>query len=858
MFSLLTPLVLAQALHTPFPVPDGDFEQGGRLWENLHGSPVAFEAHPGPTGNGANTVAVFAPSPAPGTGYHELRLTLATGANTPFFLPATAEHLGRKLEFCLWFQVDAGARSGDLLRLRLCTEGTLLAEAAVDPSEPPPGRWHALTLDYDAARGLHGCLLAGTATIELTLEVDSAAELRIDDLHGRPYDTLRYPLENADFEAPRLEAWHPSGDVQLDAASPAYYGRRSVFLGPEEASLVQHTPAQSFGLEPQSGDRPEAGLWVRLEEAIFPGPAAEIVVSVAHRVDHRRVHVQDPLPRRTLVAETRLPLEELEPGVWRYLETQSLEPLPHLDPDMRRARLELRIEKRGFGVVQVDFPQLGDAHSVDGNDKRFVYANYVARFRNPDFAPDPVVDAPTNELGKRWRNWYWGNPPACDPGTFTFEHDPRNLRPGNAPHEAGRRDLAISAWDLRPLPLLGAYDSRDPLIVDFHARLAHAAGLDALMFGWYGQKAVELDQCAPRNVSVNGPALEELYRAIEAQGSDLKVATKMNLLRHANNAWANPPAGCDFESEDTLLLKREGIRDDLVWLVETYFTHRATLKRENRMVIGVFDPERTFSVSNGPATQLSQDDWLWIKDGVESTSGRAIELIFDQAPLLSTSLTTAAEWFADIATGSALWRLAPCEVCQFIDFDAFEAGVANTIDPEDLRTHFRDQVLGRPYRWWRMDDTRRLGVAVVYPGYDDSGVSGWGNPNGTCTGGGTRCTRVVSPTGICQELGERCFLDIGFQEAELSGMSWIQIPTWNDWNEMTVLEPRYSATYVDAALRNLSQAPADSAHDREWVLGRLLAAQAGIAAFKRTIPDPGALDAIVRGILLALGGTPYD
>jgi len=858
LLPLLTALVLAQGLHPPFPVPDGDFEQGGQLWENLHGSPVAFRRLPGPDDNRPSTVAVFAPSAAPGSGHHELRLTLPVGEGTPFWLPPTSEHLGRKLEFGLWFEVGEGALPGDLLRLRLSNEGALLADAAVDPGELPPARWHALVLDYDPSQGLHGCLLAGTRTLELTLEVDSAAEVRIDQVHGRPYDTLRYPLENAGFEAPLLDPWHPLGDVQLDAQAPAYYGQRSVVLGPGEASLAQATPAQSPGLEPQSGDRPEAGLWVRLEDPLPPDPTAELVVRVDHVVDHRRVHIQDPLPRRRAVAETRLPLGELEPLVWHYVETLSLEPLPHLELDMRRPRLELRIEKRGSGRVRIDFPQLGDAQSVDGNDKRFVYTNYVARFRNPDFAPDPVVDAPTNELGKRWRNWYWGQPPACEPGTFPYEHDPRFLRPGADPHEAGRRDLAVSAWDVRPLPLLGAYDSRDPRIIDFHSRLAHAAGLDALMFGWYGQKAVELDQCAPRNESVNGPALEELYRAVEAQGSDLKVATKMNLLRHANNAWANPPVGCDFQSEDTLLLKREGIADDLVWLVDTYFTHRATLKRENRMVIGVFDPERTFSVSDGPATRLSEADWLWIKDGVEGSTGREIELVFDQAPPLSTPLAEAAEWFDDVAAGSALWRLAPCELCQFVDFDAFEAGVSTTVEPADVRAHFRDQLLGRPYRWWRMADDRRLGVAMVYPGYDDSGVSGWANPNGTCTGSGTRCTRVVSPTEICQGLGESCLLELGFEEAELSGMSWIQIPTWNDWNEMTVLEPRYSATYVAWALRKLSQAPPSTADDRDWVLGRLLAAQAGIAAFKRMPHLPGSLDAIVRGFLLAHDGTPYD
>ena len=46
--------------------------------------------------------------------------------------------------------------------------------------------------------------------------------------------------------------------------------------------------------------------------------------------------------------------------------------------------------------------------------------------------------------------------------------------------------------------------------------------------------------------------------------------------------------------------------------------------------------------------------------------------------------------------------------------------------------------------------------------------------------------------------------------------------------------------------------------DREWVLGRLVAAQAGIAEFKRTLADPGVLDAIVRSFLLSVDGTPYD
>ncbi len=856
MLSLLTSLVLTQGLHPPFSIPDGDFEMGGVLWQTPAGSTVSYEEHPDTSGAVGDNIAAHFPAHVP----QSIWRTLAAGPGTSFETPSTADHLGTKLDFGLWFQLgEAGFAGGDALSLRIESGTHAIASRTIDPSTLPRGRWHYLAVEYDVDSGLDGCLRSGTRELTAIIEVDAGGEVWIDDLLGRPFDYLRFELADASFESSELHpAWKTTGEVGGGFA--AYYGTRSLQLDGDAASLAQSIPCQGPGHGAQSGQVVEAGAWIWNEPGPFPDPSAEFRLQVHHVVGYRRVPTPNPATTRTLVAEVRGALSELTPGQWHYVETDPLlaVPLPHLTKAMRRPRLELRIDKLGSGSARLDYPQLGQQHSVDGNPKRFVYANYVARYRNPDFSPDPIVDAPTNELGKRWRNWYWGNPPACEPGSFVYEHDPRLLRGGNDPRDAGRRDLAISNWDEGPLPLLGAYDSRDPLIVDFHARLADACGLDALMFGWYGQKAVELDECAPRNQSVNGPALTELYAAIEAQGSDLKVATKMNLLRHASNPWANPPAGCVFTSEDTLELKREGIRNDLIWLVDTYFSHRATLKRENRMVIGVFDPERTFSVSDGPPTRLNEADWLWIKEGVEASTGKGILLVFDQAPPLTTPLPEAGLWFDGIATGSGLWRLAPCEVTQFLDFEAFQAGTPNMITLDEVRMHFRDQVLGRPYRWWRMDDAKRMGIAVVYPGYDDTGVSGWGNPNGMCTGGGTRCTRVVSARYLCGAAGERCYLELAFEEADRSGMNWVQIPTWNDWNEMTVLEPRYSARYVDAVLANVMHVPVDGDEDREWVLGRVLAAQAGIAAYRRGAADPREVEAVVRGFLLALGGTPYE
>lgn len=856
MHLLATALLAAPGFQGPFTIDNAGFEAAGALWGREPDSTVAFAPAPGPRGH-QNVVARF-----PAGREQVIWRTLQVGdADTGAQLvrPPSPEHLGTKAEFGVWFRpVGSGFRAGDEIVLRVKSGAELVSVTSVDPSAFPRNTWHFLQTRFEPAQGLDGCVRYGTTGLTVSLTVDAGGEVWFDDLVGKPFAHDRWPLREASFEDPALGRWLVWGQAEVDTAVPAYHGRRTLLLDGSLSAVTQAVSAQGYGLGPQSGAVPEAGAWVWVQAG--PAVAGDHATLQVWHEERYPAHA-GLAPVRTLLAEESLSLAGAPRGRWLWLETDpsTARPVPPRTRDDAFANLVVLLAKQGSRRVRFDYVQVGEQHAVDGNPAKLAFTNYLGRFRNPAFAPDPGIDDPANDLDHRWRSWFWNAPPACDPGYFPYVHDPTAARGGADPRDAGRRDLAVSAWDGKHLPLVGAYDSRDPVVVDFHLRLIEAAGFDAVMFGWYGQKAVELDECSPIRDSVNGPTLQAVYDAIEAARSDLKVATKLNLQRHLNDAFAGAAPGCDFPSEDTLVKKRDGIRDDLVWLVETYHDHRATLKRDGRMVVSIFDPGRDFAVASGAVVRFTEADWALVKAQVEAATGRGLELLLDTAPRLTTPLAEAGDWYDGVADGVATWMLVPCSLMLFDDFEDFLDGERNTVSELDVRAHFRRNVNGRPYRWWRADDARRLGIAIAYPGFDDTGVAGWGKPNGACPDEGARCTRIVPASGLedhdCPTGSTTCFLDVALDEARRSGLPWLQVPTWNDWNELTVLEPRFSQDYVEHVL-GLATGPGD--HDRDWVLGRLLAVQRGLAAFKGEAHDPAELDRIVEDFLRVHAGTPYD
>lgn len=88
---------------------------------------------------------------------------------------------------------------------------------------------------------------------------------------------------------------------------------------------------------------------------------------------------------------------------------------------------------------------------------------------------------------------------------------------------------------------------------------------------------------------------------------------------------------------------------------------------------------------------------------------------------------------------------------------------------------------------------------VVYDGFNDSGVGGWtGNP------ANTRQMNRTTPTGkdVLQDTWDG--LNAYNAANPNAPINWVQMTTWNDWNEGTEIEPSYERGYkpLETAAKN--------------------------------------------------------
>jgi len=73
--------------------------------------------------------------------------------------------------------------------------------------------------------------------------------------------------------------------------------------------------------------------------------------------------------------------------------------------------------------------------------------------------------------GPEWFHWSWTGPGP--------KRNPEKILDG-------KRELASANY-----PLIGPYDSRDDRVIEYHIRIAKAAGIDAFAIDWYGPKSFE-------------------------------------------------------------------------------------------------------------------------------------------------------------------------------------------------------------------------------------------------------------------------------------------------------------------------------------------------------------------------------
>ena len=153
-------------------------------------------------------------------------------------------------------------------------------------------------------------------------------------------------------------------------------------------------------------------------------------------------------------------------------------------------------------------------------------------------------------------------------------------------------------------------------------------------------------------------------------------------------------------------------------------------------------------------------------------------------------------------------------------------------------------VAGSVRAWAWSADEGRVAATVVWPGFDDSGVAGWGGMNLTGEDGLPLCVRVAD------EL-EGAFFATTQAAALDCRPDWIQIATWNDWNELTQIEPAWHPQ-LEEELRAGALSPEVLQH----CFGRALEAQAMAAEFLGLELSEGELLDAAHAYLLEVAKDP--
>lgn len=752
--------------------------------------------HPGAgfeLGLGAWTAQVQGPGsgfdlvPAPGGG-SAARSQLELGGEGLLTLeldsPFTA---GTKLEAAarIWLAEDA---AGGEVRLRL--EGldggswkTLARSAALDAARAPRTRWlqlSTLPLLLDARVG------EGVTRLRLGFESTVVGSVLLDDARVGRFEYARMILDSPSFESANLRAWRTDG-LLVTAGDPTapdgYYGHGHLSLDSWSATRAwQDLPAGVAG-HSGVGRELELGAWVRPDAFMWLSPLPNPANYLELRVQGRTLEGSWD----TLSSRRWLPTFD-DRGFWQYLETEVV-----AAQGSEHVGLRVELVSELPGRVDIDFVQLGERHALDGNPKRRVGANYVGRYASPRF---PGADPTPVDAQDRWRNWRWTLPSACDATYAGFQHDPDCTTSASCMRANGRRDLAISTLSgEETLPLIGAYDSRDPDVVRYHVELAEAAGIDHFVYDWQGHLLAQQSVAQGRD-ALNEEAFEVLMDIAEEDGRDFKVAVMYEPKVHFLG-WVT--------GEPTFAEKLGGIADDLVWLVGAQRERRAALRRDGRLMVFLFRDE----ICTPDGSQcLDEAAWRAIAEEVQARTGEELFLVADLVPGADSPMQ-----------GVARWQLVDRSFLRFRTYQDAEQGTPTSPAPvlSSVEQHAR-AVHAAPAAWVAEDDTQRLAISIVWPGFDDSGVGGWGVSNLVGRDGGPLCVRVA-------EDFEGAFYPTVVASALDAGGDWLQIATWNDWNEDTRLEPAWLEGYFGGT-------PRTPGAIRSHVYGRLLETQAWIADFK--------------------------
>lgn len=264
-------------------------------------------------------------------------------------------------------------------------------------------------------------------------------------------------------------------------------------------------------------------------------------------------------------------------------------------------------------------------------------------------------------------------------------------------------------------PLNGAYDSHDPQVVAWQMELARQAGLDGFIVSWWGQNSFE-----DRAVSL---LLEQ------AQTQGLRIALYYE-------GWHTADQGVVDSSAEAA--------EDLLYILQTYGSHPAYLRREGKPVIFIY---------NRAYEQLSLADWNAILAQVNAAWPGGLLASMHAAPAGSKTPTDSG--------GAHKFTYA---------YALTEAGLD---DPQEIGAFMAAEYAGF---LGKAQSAGLWACLTVLPGWDDTHVR----------------------DGVILERQDGAVYRAMWEAALATDADCILVTTWNEWHEGAEIEP--SAQFGDLYL----------------------------------------------------------
>ncbi len=296
-----------------------------------------------------------------------------------------------------------------------------------------------------------------------------------------------------------------------------------------------------------------------------------------------------------------------------------------------------------------------------------VYAHYMPWFQSLDFD------------GRWGQHWTMAN------------KDP-NVIDAN-----GRREIASFFY-----PEIGPYSSTDPDLQEYHFLMMKLAGIDGVIFDWYGSRDFY-------DYGIMKQATETFMWRLEDLGLDFSIMYEDRTAVQAYELGYAP---------DIVTAAKE----DFEYIRDTYMTSVRYMKWGEKPTMFVFGPHHIQDV----------------------TSWDEIFTVFqeNEKPNYLSLWATSNQWVGESATGEFAW-----------------------VDSTHLEAH--------GHYYWHMDLTDKLTVGSVYPGFNNfSELGGWG---------------LIHDWSIDWNAGNTFVETLNYTHHQTA--DFIQLVTWNDFGEGTMIEP---------------------------------------------------------------------